>query len=232
MTAPRLSAAVPLADYCAQVRAQDPSLTAGERDALARLRALNHPVVHERNRAALARLIGPLDAVSADSDNALINSARNMLLREMSRNPVAYWAWDEQTWTAFITAATGVDERRRWSHLLAWAYLFGGHRRLHHRVMVLKLRPLVDFVFGPGAVDPALSEVATLLEQWEATPKSQPELVRASVLDALLNAGSPHLKDMTLELLEDLVADNPASGGAASSRCRGCWRPTATSPNH
>jgi hypothetical protein len=29
------------------------------------------------------------------------------------------------TWTTFITAASGRDGRRRWSHLLAWAYLFG-----------------------------------------------------------------------------------------------------------
>jgi hypothetical protein len=90
MRAPGLSAAVPLAGYCAQVGAQDPSLTARERDALARLRALNHQVVHERNRAALARLIDPLDAVSADWGNALVDSARNMLLLEMGRSSVAY----------------------------------------------------------------------------------------------------------------------------------------------
>ncbi|MET9040797.1 hypothetical protein [Streptomyces mirabilis] len=40
------------------------------------------------------------------------------------------------------------------------------------------------------------------------------------MLDALLSAGSPHLKDVTLELLQDLVADHPAS----SARRRGFFK--------
>ena len=213
-------APVQLAEYCAQVKAQMPQLTDDEREALGRLAGMDHRVVHARNRAALARLIDPLDTVSADWDNSLVDSARNMLLLEMSRHRLAYWAWDEQTWTRFITEATGEDRHRRRAHLVAWAYLFGGHRRLHHRVGMPKLRPLADFVFGAGVVEPALAEVSVLLERWESAPKSHPELVRASVLDALLSAGSPHLKDVSLTLLEDLVADNPA----ANARRRGFFK--------
>ncbi|GGR62460.1 hypothetical protein GCM10010251_94070 [Streptomyces aurantiogriseus] len=40
------------------------------------------------------------------------------------------------------------------------------------------------------------------------------------MLDALLSVGSPHLKDVTLELLQDLVADHPAS----SARRRGFFK--------
>ncbi|MER5223907.1 hypothetical protein [Streptomyces flaveus] len=177
-------------------------------------------MIHERNRVALARLIDPLEAVSARWGNALTDSARNMLLMEVGRRSLAYWAWDEQTWTAFVASVTGEIRHRRRAHLVAWGYLFGGHRRLHHRVQMPKLRPLADFVFGHGAVDPALEQVCTLLERWETSPKSQPELVRSSVLDALLSAGSPHLKDVTLELLQDLVADHPAS----SARRRGFFK--------
>lgn len=143
-----------------------------------------------------------------------------MLLTEVGRRSVAYWAWDEQTWTAFVASVTGEIRHRRRAHLVAWGYLFGGHRRLHHWVGMPKLRPLADFVFGHGAVDPALEQVCTLLERWETQPKSQPELVRSSVLDALLSAGSPRLGDVTLELLEDLVADHPAS----SARRRGFFK--------
>ncbi|MEU0822565.1 hypothetical protein [Streptomyces mirabilis] len=120
----------------------------------------------------------------------------------------------------FVASVTGESRHRRRAHLVAWGYLFGSHRRLHHRVGMPKLRPLADFVFGHGAVDPALEQVCTLLERWETSPKSQPELVRSSVLDALLSAGSPHLKDVTLELLQDLVADHPAS----SARRRGFFK--------
>ncbi|WP_205522495.1 MULTISPECIES: site-specific integrase [unclassified Streptomyces] len=169
---------------------------------------------------ALARLIDPLEAVSARWGNALTDSARNMLLMEVGRRSRAYWAWDEQIWTVFVASVTGEIRHRRRAHLVAWGYLFGGHRRLHHRVGMPKLRPLADFVFGHGAVDPALEQVCTLLERWETSPKSQPELVRSSVLDALLSAGSPHLKDVTLELLQDLVADHPAS----SARRRGLFK--------
>ncbi|MCX4615666.1 tyrosine-type recombinase/integrase [Streptomyces mirabilis] len=177
-------------------------------------------MIHERNRVALARLIDPLEAVSARWGNALTDSARNMLLMEVGRRSRAYWAWDEQIWTVFVASVTGEIRHRRRAHLVAWGYLFGGHRRLHHRVGMPKLRPLADFVFGHGAVDPALEQVCTLLERWETSPKSQPELVRSSVLDALLSAGSPHLKDVTLELLQDLVADHPAS----SARRRGLFK--------
>ncbi|MFB7446473.1 hypothetical protein ACFC01_51035 [Streptomyces mirabilis] len=53
-------------------------------------------MIHERNRVALARLIDPLEAVSARWGNALTDSARNMLLMEVGRRSRAYWAWDEQ----------------------------------------------------------------------------------------------------------------------------------------
>lgn len=220
MSAANQSAPVPLAEYCAQVSDQSPALTEAEREALGKLAGMNHQVVHARNRSALSRLIDPLDAVSADWDNSLADSARNMLLLEVERRGMAYWAWDEQAWAEFVNAVTGEVRHRRRAHLVAWAYLFGGHRRLHHRVGMPKLRPLADFVFGPGAVDPALAEVSALLERWESTPKSHPELVRASVLDALLSVGSPHLKDVSLKLLEDLVADHPA----ANARRRGFFK--------
>ncbi|MCX4418165.1 hypothetical protein ACIQWL_49775 [Streptomyces mirabilis] len=180
-------------------------------------------MIHERNRVALARLIDPLEAGSARWGNALTDSARNMLLMEVGRRSRAYWAywaWDEQVWTMFVASVTGEIRHRRRAHLVAWGYLFDRHRRLHHRVGMPELRPLADFVFGHGAVDPALEQVCTLLERWETSPKSQPELVRSSVLDALLSAGSPHLKDVTLELLQDLVADHPAS----SARRRGFFK--------
>lgn len=209
-----------LAKYCADTAAQSPVLTADERAALGRLAALDHQVIHARNRADLARLIDPLERVSARWGNALTESARNMLLMEVGRLSLAYWAWDELSWRSFVASVTGEIRHRRRAHLVAWGYLFGGHRRLHHRVGMPKLRPLADFVFGHGAVDPALEQVCTLLERWETQPKSQPELVRSSVLDALLSAGSPRLEDVTLELLEDLVADHPAS----SARRRGFFK--------
>ncbi|SDM29635.1 hypothetical protein SAMN04487981_1018 [Streptomyces sp. cf386] len=173
-------------------------------------------MIHERNRVAPARLIDPLEAVSTRWGNAVTDSARNMLLMEVGRRSLAYWAWDEQTWTAFVASVTGEIRHRRRAHLVAWGYLFGGHRRLH-RVQMPKLRPLADFVFGHGAVDPALEQVCTLLERWETSPKPQPESVRSSVIEALLSAGSPHLKDVTLELVQDLDADHPVS----SARRRG-----------
>ncbi|MFD4507802.1 hypothetical protein [Streptomyces sp. NPDC058457] len=125
------------------------------------------------------------------------------------------WAWDEQTWTVFVASVTGEIRHRHRAHLVAWGYLFGGHRRLHQRAGVPKLRPLADFALGHGAVDPALEQVCTLLEHWETSPKSQPELVRSSVLDALLGVGSPHLKDATPELPQNLDADHPRQLGTA-----------------
>ncbi|GGR62454.1 hypothetical protein GCM10010251_94060 [Streptomyces aurantiogriseus] len=117
-------------------------------------------MIHERNRVALAWLIDPLEAVSARWGNALTDSARNMLLMEVGRRSLAYWAWDEQTWTAFVASVTGEIRHRRRAHLVAWGYLFGGHRRLHHRVQMPKLRPLATSSSATGPSIPRWSRSA------------------------------------------------------------------------
>jgi integrase len=209
----------PFADLGIEIREQDPALTLLERDALARVAALGHPVIHARNRRALARLIDPIDVVSVGWGPHLTASARNLLLLETHRLQHAYWAWPAEAWAYFITTATAEDRRRRQAHLAAIGYLLAGHRRLHHDVKVQKLGALTDFVFGGGAVDPALSQVSEMLKKWEVAP-ADPHQMRGAVFDALLSAGSPHLKDVTLELLQELVAAN----GAAASRRRGLFK--------
>ena len=130
---------IPLGQYCAIVRAQPPALTLAERSALARLADQGSAAVHENNRRALARLIDPIDTVSADWGEMLSRAARNLLLAETFRQDRACWGWDQQTWTRFVLEATGGNRRRRQAHLVAVGYLLAGHTRLHHAVGIPKL---------------------------------------------------------------------------------------------
>lgn len=207
-----------LAEYCEAVRSQSPILTGAERAALRRLLDLGSPAVHARTRATLARLIEPIDAISGAWGRPLGRQSRNLILFETDRLATACWGWNFDTWTRFVLDATDGDRHR--AHLLAAGYLLGGHQWLHHAVAIPKLGPLADFVFEPGAVAPAVEEVMGMLDRWEAAPKAHPDMVRAALLDALLSAGSPRLEDITLELLEHLVDDNPSS----PSRRRGFFK--------
>jgi len=196
-----------LTEFGATIQQRPAQLTAAERTALAHLPELGSLAVHERMRSALARLIEPIDTVSAAWAGDQVSSSRNAVLLETHRRQSAYWSWDEQTWVSVIRANTAGDRLARQSHLVAVGYLLAGHRRLHHRVGSQRLPLLAELVFGVGAIEPAVHEVTSTLTGWgiDAIHSS----VRLALIDALLTNGSPHLTDLTLEVLGELLADNP-----------------------
>lgn len=203
--------ALPVAELCARTRAMDPALSAAETEALARVSEFTHISVRFARRDALARLIDPIEQVLRTGwQHKHTIGARNILLGEMHRRHSAYWSWDQDAWLALASSQRSVNKACHFQ-LIALGHLFGGHHRLHHAAAVTKLGKLADLVFGPGEADAAVREVRATLDSWDTSVHAM-DTIDNAVLDVLLSSGSPHLKDVTDQVLRQVVADNRAEG--------------------
>ncbi|MEY9961960.1 tyrosine-type recombinase/integrase [Streptacidiphilus sp. MAP5-52] len=223
MNLPASGAAPVLADICAALRHQPAQLTAAERAALTRVNGLAHIYLHSANRQALDRLTTPIEQIGQvwAHDRAStsrqpwmakqITVVRNVLLTGMHQQQRAFWDWDEETWTALVTAHRE-DNRKARLQLVAVGHLVGGHHRLHHRTGASHLTNIADLVFGVDAVQPAVQEVLSTIHKWEGSPKALREAMVPATVDVLLSCGSPRLEDVTDDKLRELVADNRTDG--------------------
>ncbi|MFI7135784.1 tyrosine-type recombinase/integrase [Nonomuraea sp. NPDC050153] len=193
----------------AQARQLEPAtaLTTGERAALAHCMSRPQPGRHFAEASDLRRLIEPITTVSTGWPEKTARRARNLILEYTHQLQSPCWSWEEEAWTELINQERSGNYR---FPLAALGYLLGGHRRLHQRIGLTRLGTLADLVFGPSTVEPAVREVTTTLTQWGISLAYQRDVLRNALLDVLLSSGSPDLKDVTVELLEQLVQDNSA----------------------
>lgn len=196
--------------------APDPTLTEAEREVLDRIASHVHSTLQPPARALLDRLADPIDAVSAGWPSARARKARNYVLAEVQRRGTAYWAWDEDTWFETITTKGDALSHARFE-VVALAYVFGGHHRLHHRVGLMHLSKFADLVFGKSAVEPAMGEVLATLRRWKASENALSQGIVNATLDLLLSCGSPRLADITDDVLLAVVRDH-REGRRASRR--------------
>jgi hypothetical protein len=184
-------------------RGQDPRLTGDEAAVLTRLvRTRFRLTVHDRG--VLARLIEPLDAVTAAWPARRDHGARNLILAGVHQRQLAWWAWNQETWAALIVehgASVSLPA-------IALGQLLGHHRRLHHHANAVELRQLADLVFGVDVAQAAIDEVRTTLAAWEASQAFPGQIVN-TVVDLLLTSGSPRLRDVTEEAVSAVLSDNP-----------------------
>jgi len=188
-----------------------PDLTDVERTVLGQLS--NH--LHPSARAALDRLAGPIDEVTADWNPKLATNARNFVLAGVHRRQLAYWAWDQDVWLDLLGRPEPAATNAKF-HIVGLGYLVGGHHRLHHLAGIWNLGKFAALVFGPGAVDPAVQDVLATLRTWHAGEHNLFDKVRAATTDALLSSGSPRLEVITEDAL--LAVLNDHRGGRVSNR--------------
>jgi integrase len=200
-----------VAEMCSRTRAMDPSLTAAESKALAHVSDFAHISLRFSRRDALARLVDPIEQVMRTgwARNHTIG-ARNILLAETHDRQSAYWSWGPEAWLALASCERSANQTCRFQ-LIALGYLFGGHRRLHHAAGATRLNHLADMVFGIGEARAAVKEVRETLDSWDTSPHAMATIDNA-ILDVLLSSGSPHLKDITDDVLRQVVADNRTEG--------------------
>ena len=197
-----------------------PELTGSERLALARFASLAQAALAPSVRAALDRLVQPIDGIIAGWPAKNTAAARNAVLIEVHRRQLHWKDWDEDAWAAVATSPAAGTRHVKYP-VAALGYLLSGHHRLHHRTGVVKLRKFAGMVFGPGAAEPALEEVRVTLASWQASQHAMPWQVTNAVLDLLLCSGSPHLDGITAQVLHALAAMYPPG---QSSRRQGLFK--------
>ena len=197
---------------------RSPTLTTEERDALTTLaphlwhwRWRREPQWHH-----IDRLVRPLVEARAALDVASARQVRpaddavTVLLRTMHERQSALWGWGEATWIellgrdqrAFIAAHPNLqDHGFARQPMIAIAYLldcFTDHGSLGHLGRVV----LAEKVFGRDRVAAAVRPVEGVLAAWGYVGHGQGEWIRRALCTTLLLNRSPHLTDVTPDVLD------------------------------
>lgn len=192
---------------------RSPSLSPTELACLDRL--VNHLASGGRDRTGyrdqvdLRRLLSPVrDAIQRIGVNE--RSAKlllRVLLREMHTRKRSFWRWSASEWLETLgMSSAAFQERHRVSpelrlDLVAIAYLLVDFKELQ-QLEGIKRFLLANRVFGPAMVQSAIaqvSEAAQALGYGEARAREQ---LPAALVAVLLESRSPHIKDITQDVLE------------------------------
>lgn len=201
-----------------------PAFTRHERAALRELCGADYLLwgdgpnrARRERQARLGRLIAPLKDAICRFDPRETQCRRYKreaaivaVLRCCHAEQRAYWGWSEAIWKrvlgstqAEFDAVHGENKARHLRlDMMVAAYALGCFRD----VVALGRYRRSDFVlrvFGPDAVDASCTKARTTLQGWGYTWR---KVVHASLLEVLLLNGSPHLEDLTNEVLDRVRA--------------------------
>jgi integrase len=180
---------------------RNPLLTPAEVTALGRHAPEHHPTkaaLHEKVR----RLIQPVEDLFRHTKlrPAIRPFLVLYLLREMNRRGRSFWGWTTDEWIETIS------DHPQQQHMAALAYILCGFTDLDK----LGLRPplymkLAEKVFGQECMELVLERVRALLVEWGYSGKATIRHIPRTVCEALLANRSPHLEDLTIEVLETVA---------------------------
>ena len=178
---------------------------------LAYLAARQRPYGHfpEHTKKALLRLTDPLDdvmnAIKPPSQSR--SGALTVMLIEMHRRRRTFWAWTFDEWMEiFHPTAKAFHDRYRHTNsharqmLVAGMYLlkvFDNFRALG----IIDRTALACRIFGRQRVAISIKRIIDLIRSWGYSRYSAKD-AQWAVCTLLLAAKSPHLEDITLDLLE------------------------------
>jgi integrase len=163
----------------------------------------NHP---QRFHTAMVRLALPINNVFDLSRlrPEMRGRAIYYLFREMHRRNRSFWGWSPEEWVETIRRAVHFRQ-----HYMAIAYLLCDFTDFH--AVTEKIFVQVKFaakIFGTQAVDLAIGRVRKTLAEWGYGKFRLKQGVPRTVSEALLISRSPHLEDLTNEVLETMRQRN------------------------
>jgi hypothetical protein len=147
-------------------------------------------------------------------------------LREMAERRRSFWGWTTDEWIETIER----QKKTEYQHVIAVAYLLCGFSDLHrlsknHIVYVVLARK----VFGGEYMKVVGDRVQSLLCEWGYMRKGTAALVLRTIFEALLYKRSPHLDELKIEDLQEVIARRPPRTGSycavALSRVWPVWAP-------
>jgi integrase len=132
-------------------------------------------------------------------------------LREMAKRRRSFWGWTTDEWIETIEC----QKKTEYQHLIAVAYLLCGFSDLHrlsknHIVYVVLARK----VFGGEYMKVVGDRVQSLLCEWGYMRKGTAALVMRTIFEALLYKRSPHLEELKIEDLQEVIARRPPRTGS------------------
>ncbi len=196
---------------------RDPTLSAVEKAELSYLITRHSGAAagpwKERSRVGLKRLTEPLhdacDLMQIDAHRRC--HATRVLMHEMHRRGISFWAWNNEEWVetigptmpAFVQRHGGNVQTVR-QPIFGIAYLLARFTAFDLFSMhSVELTTLAMTVFGQEAMTSTLSRIMRVLLDWGYKPSVQGK-VHTALAYAFLTQRSPRLEDLTFELLQSL----------------------------
>jgi len=168
--------------------------------------------IYPHTNQILHRFVAPIEDVLRyieASPEAYHQTLRTMLL-EMYKRGRTFWAWSLEEWEESICqndhlfciryGRLGMRTRAR-RQLPVLAYLLKVHPRMERVIELFEVIPLASTIFGKEAVEQALQPPLAVLQGWGYS-LNQRWHVNACIGYLLLCNGSPHLDQLSFELLE------------------------------
>jgi integrase len=195
---------------------RNPTLSEAERTALSsRFKEGQTKQERDSSKLMLTRLLQPIEDVltflHADA-NTRYDMIR-VLLFEMHRRGTAFWAWSGEDWLESVCSdpttfalrygrscdAGNIDQARRFLPVLS--YLCHLPPDIDAWLQFFIPYALARRIFGSAAIDDAVEQLMAILRSWGYHPKLRDNF-RTCVCYLLLRNQSPHLQDLTSDLLE------------------------------
>jgi hypothetical protein len=190
------------------------SLTAVEQDMLARYTEAYRFYRYGRTMdfgPTLDRLVRPLNDVFGYTSikTQLRRYVLHFFLREMAERNSSFWGWTTEEWIKAIGA-----RRTSRQHVVAVAYLLCDFSDLH-RVESdhIVYNCLARKVFGREYVQVITDRVQSLLSEWGYNNNGTRKMIMRTMFELLLLVRSPHLEDLTLDHLRQVIARRPPRTG-------------------
>lgn len=192
---------------------RSPNLRQEEYETFVDLFEQSHGQLRQPAKDLLKRLVDPLEdalrTVHAPGDVSL--ATIRLVCIEMYERKCAFWAWSVDDWIAILGPnATAFSQRYHWNgfrhhparaYLPCIAYLLKTTPDVWRLCEHGQLSRLAQRCFGKTIISDGIERLRTLLRSW-GYQQQQRESFDACVSYLLLRNGSPHLEDLTGELIE------------------------------
>ena len=198
---------------------RNPTLSEAERAALnSRFKEGQTKQERDAIKLMLSRLLQPIEDVltflRADANTGY--DMVRVLLFEMHRRGTAFWAWSGEEWLESVCSdpttfalrygrscdAGNIDQARRFLPVLS--YLCHLPPDIDAWLQFFIPYALARRIFGSTAIDDAVEQQMAILRSWGYHPKLRDNF-RTCVCYLLLRNQSPHLQDLTSDLLETVA---------------------------
>jgi len=192
-----------------------PVLSASERAELEYIFTQPNRPIRKPTRGTLARLVCPIEDVLR-----YIRASRNdsfavirLICLEMHSRGTPFWAWSLQEWRDMLGPdITHFSQKYAWkdlkhparAHLPLVVYLLDAIPDVWPLVEMIDIGRQAQRVFGKEVINQAALRLKATLQGWGYQQKDQVHFV-ACVSYLLMRNRSPHLTDLTAELLETVA---------------------------